>query len=30
LCLPYSRLSSYSTGHMKISNDAKLNGRWCV
>jgi hypothetical protein len=25
LCLPYTSLSSYSTGHMQISNDAKLN-----
>jgi hypothetical protein len=25
LCLPYARLSSYSIGHMQISNDAKLN-----
>jgi hypothetical protein len=25
LCLPYVRLSSYSTGHIQISNDAKLN-----
>jgi hypothetical protein len=25
LCLPYVKLSSYSTGHMQISNDAKLN-----
>jgi hypothetical protein len=25
LCLPYARLSSYSTGRMQISNDAKLN-----
>jgi hypothetical protein len=25
LCLPYVELSSYSTGHMQISNDAKLN-----
>jgi hypothetical protein len=25
LCLPYARLSSYSTGHIQISNDAKLN-----
>jgi hypothetical protein len=25
LCLPYARLSPYSTRHMQISNDAKLN-----
>jgi hypothetical protein len=25
LCLPYARLSSYSTGHMQIANDAKFN-----
>jgi hypothetical protein len=25
MCLPYARLSSYSTEHMQISNDAKLN-----
>jgi hypothetical protein len=25
LCLPYARLSSYSTRHMQISNDVKLN-----
>jgi hypothetical protein len=25
LCLPYAKISSYSTGHMQISNDAKLN-----
>jgi hypothetical protein len=25
IMLPYARLSSYSTGHMQISNDAKLN-----
>jgi hypothetical protein len=25
LCLLYARLSSYSTGHMQISNDAKIN-----
>jgi hypothetical protein len=25
LCLPYAKLSSYSTGHVQISNDAKLN-----
>jgi hypothetical protein len=24
LCLPYAKLTSYSTGHMQISNDAKL------
>jgi hypothetical protein len=25
LCIPYAKLSSYSTGHVQISNDAKLN-----
>jgi hypothetical protein len=25
LCLPYAKLSSYSTGHVQISNDTKLN-----
>jgi hypothetical protein len=25
LCLPYAKLTSYSTGCMQISNDAKLN-----
>jgi hypothetical protein len=25
IMLPYARLSSHSTGHMQISNDAKLN-----
>jgi hypothetical protein len=25
LCLPYARLSSYSTRHMQISKDTKLN-----
>jgi hypothetical protein len=25
LCLPYAKLLSYSTGHVQISNDAKLN-----
>jgi hypothetical protein len=25
LLLPYARLSSYSIGHIQISNDAKLN-----
>jgi hypothetical protein len=25
IMLPYVRLSSHSTGHMQISNDAKLN-----
>jgi hypothetical protein len=25
LCLPYAKLSSYSIGHVQISNDAKLN-----
>jgi hypothetical protein len=25
LCLPYVKLSSYSTGHVQISNSAKLN-----
>jgi hypothetical protein len=25
LCLPYTKLSSYSTGHVQISNDVKLS-----
>jgi hypothetical protein len=25
LCLPYAKLTSYSTGHVQISNDAKVN-----
>jgi hypothetical protein len=25
LCSPYTKLSSYSTEHVQISNDAKLN-----
>jgi hypothetical protein len=25
LCLPYAKLSSYSAGHVQISNDIKLN-----
>jgi hypothetical protein len=25
LCLPYVKLTSYSAGHVQISNDAKLN-----
>jgi hypothetical protein len=25
LCLPYAKITSYSTGHVQISNDEKLN-----
>jgi hypothetical protein len=25
LCLPYAKLTSYSTRHVQISNDTKLN-----
>jgi hypothetical protein len=25
LCLPYAKLSSYSTRHVQISNGAKIN-----
>jgi hypothetical protein len=25
LCLPYAKITSYSTRHVQISNDAKLN-----